>query len=658
MAVFVRLATSGTFVGRNLAPLAASAVLAAAALGAAAQEESPAGPQPEPPVPAVLRGVDLAQPAQVAFLSWPPSELVERLYPLPWVSRSFLRAALFRRPIVMILTVPWNRLAQRFRMDTLADPRVLRALNEGYVTVLVQADRRPDIRERYQTGSWPAVSFLLPNGKPILSQANPQGVALPISFGFVEPERMLFLLEQGRIYWRKWSALLVGVGEVWGERETALLEPRQEGRVSEEPSDALARWLIGNFDAEHGGFEAAPKHVVPGLAEYAALREARFVPALAGPARTTLARLVEGPLFDRREGGVHRIALSPGWGLIQYEKMLEGNAELLRDLAVALRTWGDRQPLEAALRDTARFLMTVLARPGGGFYFAQCADPGSADGGGYWTAEERAAQAPPVDRLVVSGTNATAGAALLRAGALVGDEAMERAGRAALELVLSAAYETARGVSRVIEPLPEPFRFLWDQAEVCFALADAYETTGDRRYLATAKDLADFCVNNLLAEGGKIFRDRLPDAAPVGILANPRHPLEPNARLARAMRRLAVHGLGDSYLDRARGVLEGYAGDLVQYRTHGVEAALAIEEFVRDPLVIRIEGEPKSAEVRALRRAALAVSWPWTVVTAGATGGPPGAVVEYGEARKRVARAEDLERAARELTPRPEPVGP
>ncbi len=643
---------------RRFALFAVLALVGVAGLAASAREEGSAGPEPELALPAYLRGVDLAQPAQAAFLSWPPRELTERLYPLPWVSKTFWRAALFRRPIVMVLTVPWNRFAQRFHAETLAAPGVQRALNDGYLTVLVSADRRPDLRERYQTGSWPAVSLLLPNGKPILSQANPQGVALPINFGFVDAERMLFLLEHGQIYWRKWSGLLVGVGEVWAERETELLEPRQEGRVSEESSDALARWLIGSFDPEHGGFEAAPKHVIAGLAEYAALREARFLPALAGPARTTLAKLVEGPLYDRREGGVHRIAVAPGWGLIQYEKMLEGNAELLRDLAVALRTWGDRDPLGAALRDTARYLMTVLARPGGGFYLAQCADPASADGGGYWTVSGREAQPPPVDRLVVSGTNATAGAALLRAGALVGDEAMERAGREALELVLSRAYETARGVSRVIEPLPEPFRFLWDQAEVCFALADAYETTGERRYLAAAKDVADFCLNNLLAEGGKIFVDRLPDAAPIGLLANPRHPIGPNARLARAMRRLAVHGLGGSYLDRARGVLEGYAGDLVQYRTHAVEAALAIEELVREPLVVRIEGDPTSPEARALRRAALAVSWPWSVVATGTAEGPPGAVLEYGDGRRRVVRAGDLEAAARELTPHPEPARP
>lgn len=654
MHAFAWKETIGSTVRVHRAGIAVALLLSAAGfLFASEQEETPAPDELRGDRPVPLRGIELDRPAQVAFRSWPPPELVERLYALPWMSKSFWRAVLFSRPVALILTVSWNRFAQRLFEETLRDPAVLRALNDGYVTVVVSADRRPDIRERYHTGNWPVVAFLLPNGKPILSPANPQGVALPISFGFEPPDRMLYLLEQGQIYWRKWPRLLVGVGEVWGERETNLLEPRQEGRVAEEASDALARWLLGSFDAEHGGFEAAPKYVLGGLAEYAALREARFLPALAAPARTTLLKLVDSPLFDHRDGGVHRIAAAPNWGLLQYEKMLEVNAELVRELALALRFWGEDDKLRSALDGTVGFLLRDLARPGGGFYLAQCADPRSKDGGGFWAAPERPSEAPPVDRLVLSGANATAGAALLRAAARTGDEATERAGREALDLVLARGYEPARGVLRVLEPLPEPFRFLWDQADVAFALADAYETTGERRYLAAAKDIVDFAIHNLAGPGEKIFRDRLPEQAPVGLLANERHPIGPNARLARAMLRLAVHGLGEGYRDRARGILEGYAGDLVPYRTHGIEPALAIEELVRDPVVIRIEGDPARPEVRALRTAALAVPWPWTVVATGPASAAPAAVVEFGTARARVARPAELARQVSEMIRQP-----
>jgi len=62
-------------------------------------------------VPAFLKGVDLARPAQEAFRGWPPPEVVERPFWLPWDWLAVQRAKLFDRPIFFMMTVPWNRLA-------------------------------------------------------------------------------------------------------------------------------------------------------------------------------------------------------------------------------------------------------------------------------------------------------------------------------------------------------------------------------------------------------------------------------------------------------------------------------------------------------------------------------------------------------------------
>src|SRR6185436_11935980 len=116
----------------------------------------------------------------------------------------------------------------------------------------------------------------------------------------------------------------------------------------------------------------------------------------------------------------------------------------------------------------------------------------SPDGGRYWTAEADRGSPPPVDRLVLSGANALAGAALLRAAAWLGDPAAASAGRSALDMVLERAYARGRGVDHVIEPRPESRRFLVTQADVAFGLVDAYETTGEARYLTAARDIVDF----------------------------------------------------------------------------------------------------------------------------------------------------------------------
>lgn len=582
-------------------------------------------PEPAPAAPPpYLRGIDMSAPTQVAFRDWPPKELEERSYWLPWSPLSLQRAAVTNQPIFLLLTVPWSRSAQRMSKGALADPRVLRTLNQDFVSIVVRADRRPDLTARYGSGEWPSIALLLPDGTPMLSQANPRGVALPITLGYSEVAGVMNLLKDGRLYFDKWRNFLRGISEVYEKRID--IEEAKPGDVSVKASDQQARWLLGNADAKHGGFGAAPKYVLPSLVELALARAARQQPGLVEQARTTLVKMAASPLHDGRDGGFHRMAAAPEWGAIQYEKLLLGNAEVLRDLTFAVRA-SDDPALRATIADTARFLTSVLARPGGGFFNAQVADPKSADGGGYWREGARdAAQAPPIDRLVLAGPNALAGAALLRAAALTGDDALETAGRAAIDLVLERGVESARGASHVLEPDPEHERFLVTQADVAFALVDAYESTGEARYLASAADVAGFVLANMRVGEETAFRDVLASPNAVGIMDMPIRPLGPNARLARVLARLDRLGALPRGRDRAEAILANFAGDLSSYGVRGIEPALAIEETLGEPVVVTIEGPASAA--RALRRAALNLPRGWTLI-ATAPGSSPRATLSY-----------------------------
>lgn len=591
-------------------------------------------PDPGAAWPVWLEGVDLGQPAQVAFAAWPPRALEERLYPLPWSDLTFQRANLFQMPVLMVMTVPWSRAASRMAEETLADPAVLRAINAQFLTVVVSADRRPDLRARYQSGTWPVVTLLLPDGRPMLSQANPTGKALPITLGYASPDTMLFTLAEGRLYFDKWASVLKGVAGVYEER-LADVAP-QAAPLRPEASDQMARWLVGNADAKHGGFGAAPKYVLPGLAEYAAIRDARFLPALVDPARDTIEKLVRSPLWDGVGGGVRRMAAAPDWGEIQTEKMLDGNADLLRDLVFAIRR-SDSEPLRAATRETARFLTSTLARPGGGFYNARIAEGARGD-------------APETDRLVLSGGNARAGAALLRAGVLLGDPEIVRSGRAALDLVLTRAWSPARGVAHVIEPGREETRFLETQADVAFALVDAHETTGETRYLDAARDIAEFVANNMLTRGEVAARDFLPSGRPFGLLTMPKWPMTENVRIARTMTRLAVHLGSERFRTLAASLVGAFSQDCTAYGVRGIDPALALEELAREPLVVDVDGPPDDRRTVDLRRQAVNLPHPWTIVRPGNHDAEPGLVLARGGAKERATRPDDVARIAATLT--------
>jgi hypothetical protein len=600
-----------TYRGRTVAALAALTLLSGAFLpGSRAQEAPKPAEETEPAsgVPFFLKGVDLALPAQEAFRNWPTDDVLSKhLYPVPWSLSTFRTASLFGRPILLVLHAPWSHASERFLTETLRDQDVVRTINEGFLLLVVDADRRPEIRERYQTGSWPGVTFLLPDGRPMISSANPSASPAPITAGFVDPQTLRYLLEQARMYLARNATSLAEQAAKWVQ-EDAAAKPKS-GAVSIETSDALARWLAAGADLTYGGFGVGPKFLVPGLAEYAAARAARGEAALAAPASLMLTKLIASPLYDRDGGGMHRIAMSPSWRDLESEKMIETNAHLLRELLTAARQ-GDSEDLRGAIRGTARFLTTVLARPGGGFYLAQMPEGAAKDTGGK-------ANASRLDRLVLSGSNALAGAALLRAGSFLADDSLQKAGRGALDLVLSKAYQPGRGVSHVIEPAPDDRRYLADQAEAAFGLVDAFQTTGESRYLEAARDIVTFCTRNLLVPGEAAFRDVLPGAATLGILGNPRRPPRENALLARAMLRLHALGAGEDLREQAVSILGAFAGDLAAYGVQATGLALAIEEALRPPMTIRIDGRPGDPDTAALRQAALGVRCAWSVVATG-----------------------------------------
>lgn len=607
---------------------AASALVISVTLAAA--QAPPAEP---PKLPPILQGVDLDKPAQVAFADWPAAPFVERLYPNAWAPSTFERARLFRQPVLLYLGVPWSAPARKMLRESFSDPGVLRELNAKYLTVVVSADRRPDVRERYQTGSWPVISLLLSNGMPMLTQNNPKKVALPINFGYSSPENTRFLLSEGRIYFDNWAGFLGGIADVYKDRLRD--DPPEAAALNPSNSDAMARWLVGNADARLGGFGAAPKYVLPWLTEYASMRDDRGRADLAPVARRTLLQHVASPMWDDVEGGTRRLAAAPDWGEIQREKMLTGNVELLRDLVFAARR-ENAPELRAALEGIARFLTHRLARPaGGGFRNAAFPD------------ENGTLQ---VDPLVLSGPNALAGAALLRAGALLGDEAMEKAGRDAIELVLGRAYAAGRGVDHVVEPNPESHRFLVSQAECAFGLIDAYESTGDRRYLDAAASLVEFVFTNMVQGSEIAARDFLPIEPAAGLLSSPRWPMPDNVLLARVMTRLAVHGRGEVWRTRASRIVGAFGRDPSVFYARGIDVGVALEEFGREPLVVTIDGPAGDAAARALRRAALNLRPAWVVVRSGNPEATPSATIVRGVGEgRRVADPAGLARAAEEL---------
>jgi len=186
------------------------------------------------------------------------------------------------------------------------------------------------------------------------------------------------------------------------------------------------------------------------------------------------------------------------------------------------------------------------------------------------------------------------------------------------------------------------------QADAAFGFEDAYEATGDPRYLDAAKGIVAFVRNNMKFGTETNFRDHVATGADFGLLELPIHPLPDNARLARVLVRLETQGAITDGREIARAILGNYAGDLATHGTHSIEAGLAIDEIVNEPMTVTIEGAHDDPQASALRRAALSAPHGWVVIrTRAATAAA--AEVSWRGSTRRVGDPATLAAAVREL---------
>src|SRR5262245_8926183 len=83
---------------------------------------------------------------------------------LPWSAASFARARAERKPVLLSIAPTWCRNSVEMDRSSFADPDVVSCVRLRYVPIRVDADRRPDICERYSLGGWPTTAFLTPDG--------------------------------------------------------------------------------------------------------------------------------------------------------------------------------------------------------------------------------------------------------------------------------------------------------------------------------------------------------------------------------------------------------------------------------------------------------------------------------------------------------------
>ncbi len=485
----------------------------------------------------------------------------------PWGQDAFQAAQREDKPILLALTASWCDECHRMDEVGYSDQRVIDRIKAGYVAVRVDSDRRPDVNDRYTLGGWPTTALLAPTGE------------LLTSGGHLAPEEMAALLDQVTGWYETQAAEL--------RREILDMEARRQQllQYTECPQDQptpellerVASDLQGLYDPLYGGFGDQPKFPHADAVRFALRRlETPGAEGWGEIVTRSLDALAAG-LLDRVGGGFFRSADRRDWTHPHTEKLLEVNADLLSLYLEAFQATHD-DGYRAVAELVLAFLDSTLRNTGNpAFAASQAADPD------YYRLDSRApggAQPPPVDRTVFAEGNARAALAYLMAFELLGDPDRLRTATQLLDFLWAQMVDPEQGVVRYWDGHPGGPHLLRDQAWVASALAEAYDVTGDDRFLEKAALLAEVIMRDYPGLPGGFYDVRAERDAQGG-LANRRWNLVENARVARLMVRLARFGGDGRYLEAARSSLQLFSQDYSRFGPLEGSYALALEEYLR-----------------------------------------------------------------------------
>jgi uncharacterized protein YyaL (SSP411 family) len=439
---------------------------------------------------------------------------------LPWSARAFARARAERKPVLLSIAVPWCHTCREMDRTSYADPSIATFINERFIPIRVDADERPDIGERYNLGGWPTTAFLTPDG------------AILAGGTYVAIERMPGVLAQ--------------IAEAFDSRGDCA--PLASEKIDDRPSapvgiDELTERVFSTFDEEHGGFGDEPKFPLTAPAHlaldlFAATGDPRYEMIVVA----TLDAMGWSGLYDDVDGGFFRYAARRDWQLPHSEKLLEGNAALLRLYLDAGDALGIARFTERAA-DTLRYIQTWLADPvDGGWWGSQQADDR------YYASatieERRGLTAPAVREVLHADWNGAMVSAALQAAKTFSDDGLRDFALKSLERVLLTCYKPGAGVAHCFAGEARVRGLLGDQMAMASAALDAFDTTGNIVYQMMAEELCHYAIRVMWDERAGGFFDRAvseaPDEAEVGLMRHTLKPFALNCDATRMLRRLAV----------------------------------------------------------------------------------------------------------------------
>ncbi len=393
---------------------------------------------------------------------------------------------------------------------------VAEVMNKHFVCIKVDREERPDIDQIYMlavqlmngNGGWPLNAICLPDQRPIY----------------------------GGTYFRKddWINILLNVAALWeNEPEKAIgyatrltdginqAEKIIKHNVETAFNKAQLLEIIEpwqrHFDMAEGGYNRAPKFPLPNnwvfMLRYSYLMKDE---ASAIATMLTLEKMAFGGIYDQVGGGFARYAVDERWHIPHFEKMLYDNAQLISLYTEAYQYL--KIPLyKEVVTETIGWVQREMTSPEGLFYAALDADSEGVEGKFYsWDKDEFEQIVGEHGKLLAVYYNVTAEGNWEEEESNVlqrkfTDEEFAADHNLTLEKLQQIIHDgktklLEKRATRVRPGLDDKCLVAWNGMMIK-ALAEASLIFEDDTYYHSAKQAAQFILNNLRTADQGVFRN-------------------------------------------------------------------------------------------------------------------------------------------------------
>ena len=289
----------------------------------------------------------------------------------PW-DKKYLNIAEKQNKLVIIsigyASCHWCHVMER---ESFQDSVVAKLMNEKFISLKVDREERPDIDQVYMnaiqlmtgSGGWPLNVIALPDGRPIWGGT------------YFSKEQWLSALNQISVIYEKEP-----------EKFTSYADKVQEGinslnivdpAIDDFESIDLLKYsekLIDSIDLKFGGFNGAPKFMMPNNLDFLlrySVQESNL--KAKNIILESLEKIAYGGIFDHIEGGFSRYSTDEKWHIPHFEKMLYDNAQLMSLYSKGFKV-SNKKHFKKVVYKIHEYINKEMKDNSGGFYSSLDAD--------------------------------------------------------------------------------------------------------------------------------------------------------------------------------------------------------------------------------------------------------------------------------------------